>query len=267
VFTFRYAVATVCDAKSQAVARRCSRCSRRKKKFIAGLRGAATRACNTVKAYIDTRANVRAHPAQSARANRLFRTRGLSGSSGLQDIAAETRKRVNASTLSLASIRLVRHRINGTPQFPSTLSPHPTPPATPAIVAFIRVIRLLKTRLLIDRSSSRSSRNRGFLSQSNVEDLLVFWISSSSSYVSFGLLGSLLISYSLSSKFQFAEANDPRNRREGISNRCVAAVRARSLALQFPRVHICSLMYICARCACRGCTRLYDNVRCVLVFS
>lgn len=31
------------------------------------------------------------------------------------------RKRVNVSTLSLTSIRLVRHRINGVPQFPSTL--------------------------------------------------------------------------------------------------------------------------------------------------
>jgi len=187
VFTFRYAVATVCDAKSQAVARRCSRCSRRKKKFIAGLRGAASRACNTVKAYIDTRANVRAHPAQSARANRLFRTRGLSASSGLQDIAAETRKRVNASTLSLASIRLVRHRINGTPQFPSTLSPHPT---RDACESFIRVIRLLKTRLLIDRSSSRSSRDRGSLSLSLIEcrrsacflDIFIIF-----PYVSFGL--------------------------------------------------------------------------------
>jgi len=71
-------------------------------------------ACNTVK--------VHTRSISTKRANRLFRTHGLSGSSGLQDIAAETRKRVNASTLSLTSIRLVRHRINGIPQFPSTPS-------------------------------------------------------------------------------------------------------------------------------------------------
>jgi len=103
--------------------KRCSRCSRRKKKFIAA--SAESRIARVIPLKHTQRhaRGVRAHLAQSARANRLFRTRGLSGSSGLQDIAAETRKRVNALTLSLASIRLVRHRINGTPQFPSTLPP------------------------------------------------------------------------------------------------------------------------------------------------
>lgn len=72
----------------------------------------ANRVCNTVK--------VHTRSISTKRANRPFRTHGLSGSTGLQDIAAETRKRVNASTLSLTSIRLVRHRINGMPQFPST---------------------------------------------------------------------------------------------------------------------------------------------------
>lgn len=61
------------------------------------------------------------------RANRRFRTRGLSEdpARGFQDIAAETRKRVNARRrYPSTSIRLVRHRINGTPQFPSApLSP------------------------------------------------------------------------------------------------------------------------------------------------
>ena len=64
---------------------------------------------------------IHTHSISAERANRWFRTHGLSGSNGLQDIAAETRKRVNVSTLSLTSIRLVRHRINGVPQFPSTL--------------------------------------------------------------------------------------------------------------------------------------------------
>lgn len=64
------------------------------------------------------------------RANRRFRTRGLSEdpARGFQDIAAETRKRVNARRrYPSTSIRLVRHRINGTPQFPSALSPLPYP--------------------------------------------------------------------------------------------------------------------------------------------
>jgi len=84
----------------------------------------ANRACNTVK--------VHTRSISAKRANRLFRTHGLSGSSGLQDIAAETRKRVNASTLSLTSIRLARHRINGMPQFPSAHLPAERSRATPA---------------------------------------------------------------------------------------------------------------------------------------
>jgi len=84
----------------------------------------ATRACNIVK--------VHTRSISTKRANRPFRTHGLSGSTGLQDIAAETRKRVNASTLSLTSIRLVHHRINGMPQFPSALPPlSPRSCATP----------------------------------------------------------------------------------------------------------------------------------------
>lgn len=76
-------------------------------------------ACNAIATGAYNTVKIHTHSISAERANRWFRTHGLSGTNGLQDIAAETRKRVNVSTLSLTSIRLVRHRINGVPQFPS----------------------------------------------------------------------------------------------------------------------------------------------------
>lgn len=139
----RVTIASVCDAKSLPSRER-RRCSPSRIKFITSRArvALANRVCNTVK--------VHTRSISTKRANRPFRTHGLSGSTGLQDIAAETRKRVNASTLSLTSIRLVRHRINGMPQFPSTLPPPPDRARHP----FVRVISSGKIRTTADRSSA-----------------------------------------------------------------------------------------------------------------